>query len=65
MFMDDCTQMSWVYFLKHKFEVFDVFIKFYHMILTQFQTQPQILLSDNGGKHVNLNMKKNLFQTMA
>ena len=36
LFVDDCTRMSWVYFLKHKSEVFDVFVKFYHMILTQF-----------------------------
>ena len=36
LFVDDCTQMSWVYFLKHKSEVFDVFVKLYHMVLTQF-----------------------------
>ena len=25
LFVEDCTRMSWVYFLKHKSEVFDVF----------------------------------------
>ena len=27
IFLDDCTRMSWVYFLKHKSEVFSVFLK--------------------------------------
>ena len=25
LFVDDCTRMSWIYFLKHKSEVFSVF----------------------------------------
>ena len=56
--MDDCTRMSWIYFLKHKSEVCNVFVKFYNMIMTQFQTNPQILSSDNGGEYVNLDMKQ-------
>ena len=48
-FIDDCTRMCWIYFLKHKSEVFDVFVKFYNTIVTQFKTKPQILRSDNGG----------------
>lgn len=58
MFMDDYTQMSWVDILTYKSEVSDVFVKFYHIILTQFQTKPQLLRTDNGGEYVNLNMKK-------
>ena len=57
LFVDDCTNMSYVYLLKHKYEVFDVFVTFYNMIVTQFQTQPQILRFDNKGEYVNLNMK--------
>ena len=34
LFVDDCTQMSWVYCLKYKYDVLDVFDKFHHMILT-------------------------------
>ena len=49
LFVNDCTRMSCVYFLKHKSEVFDVFVKFYNMIITQLQAQSQILRSDNGG----------------
>ncbi|XP_057518458.1 uncharacterized protein LOC130799377 [Amaranthus tricolor] len=51
IFIDDCTRMSWLYFLKHKSEVFDVFVTFYNMIFTQFHTHPQILRSDNGGEY--------------
>ena len=50
--------MSWVYFLKNKSEVYDVFINFYNMICTQFAAQPQILRSDNGGEYINLDMKQ-------
>ena len=57
LLVDDCTCMSWEYFLKHKFEIFDVFVKFYNMLITQFQTQPQIFRSDNGWKYINLDMK--------
>ena len=38
LFVDDCTSMGWIYFPKHKSHVFDVFVKFYNMIVTQFQT---------------------------
>ena len=50
--------MSWVYFLKHKSEVFDVFVKFCNMILAQFYTHIQILCYDNGGEYVSLTMKQ-------
>ena len=47
LFIDDRVRMSWVYFLKHKSKVFDAFVKFYNMIVTQFQTKPQILGFEN------------------
>ena len=55
--VDDCTLMCWVYFLKHKSEVFDVFVKFYNMILFQFHAQLKILRSDNDGEYISLIMK--------
>ena len=57
LFVDDCTRMSWIYYLKYKFEVFDVFVKFYNMILTQFHTRLNILRSGNGGEYVSHAMK--------
>ena len=43
IFVDDCTHISWVYFLKQKSKVYVVFVKFYNMLQTQFEAQPQIL----------------------
>ena len=57
VFLDDRTRMSWIYFLKHKSEVFDVFVNFYNMIPTQFHTSLKILRSDNGGEYVSHKMK--------
>ena len=45
--------MCWIYFVKQKFEVCDVFIKFYKMILTQFQKEIWILRTNNGGEYIN------------
>ena len=58
LFVDDCTRMCWDYFSKHKSGVFDVFGKFYYMILTQFHSQIKILRSDNGGEYVSLVIKQ-------
>ena len=45
--------MTWIYFLKHKFEVFDKFATFFKLIQTQFHTTIQTLMSDNGREFVN------------
>ncbi|KAK1419961.1 hypothetical protein QVD17_29426 [Tagetes erecta] len=58
LFVDDCTRMTWIYFLKHKSEVFDKFTMFYNMIQTQFKTNIQTLRSDNGGEFINNHMKQ-------
>ena len=49
LFVNDCTRMCWVFFLKHKSEVFSDLVTFYKMRQTQFHAQPQILRFDNGG----------------
>ena len=61
-FIDGCTRMCWIYFLKNKSEVFDVFVKFYNLIVTQFHAKPKILRSDNGGEYMNKQME-NFFTT--
>ena len=58
LFIDDCTRMTWVYFLKKKSDVFSKFTEFYKMIQTQFQKNIKILRSDNGGEFVNTQMKQ-------
>lgn len=53
IFVDDCTRMTWLYLLKRKDEVFDVFQSFYIMIQTQFSVKIKALRTDNGGEYVN------------
>ena len=48
--------MSWIYFLKHKSEVFKVFIDFDNMICTQLKAQPRIFRTNNGREYVNSDM---------
>lgn len=52
-FVDDCTRMTWLYLMKHKDDVFDIFRTFHTMIQTQFSANAQILRSDNGGEYIN------------
>lgn len=52
-FIDDHTRITWVYLLKEKSDVSSVFIKFYNMITTQFDTKIQIFRSDNGREFFN------------
>ena len=58
LFVDHCTRMTWVFFLKQKSEVFDKFVSFYNLIQTQLQKQIQVLKSDNGGEFINNAMKQ-------
>ena len=48
-FVDDCTRVTWVYLLKHKSDVCNVFRSFHYMIITQFNTHIKVIRSDNGG----------------
>jgi transposase InsO family protein len=59
-FVDDCTRVTWVYLLKHKSDVYDVFRSFYQMIVTQFNTCIKVIRSDNGGEY----FKKELMEFM-
>jgi hypothetical protein len=52
-FVDDCTRMTWLYLLKRKDEVFDVFQAFHAMIQNQFSAKIHILRSDNEGEYMN------------
>jgi hypothetical protein len=42
-FVDDCTRMTWLYLLKCKYEVFDVFRMVHAMVHNQFSTKIRIL----------------------
>ena len=46
-FVDDHTRLTWIFLMKEKSEVGQIFQNFNLMIQTQFQTKIQILKSDN------------------
>ena len=62
-FVDDCTRMTWLYLLKHKSDVCNVFQVFHKMISTQFNTPIKIVRFDNGGEYYKnelTNFKKSI-----
>jgi transposase InsO family protein len=61
-FVDDCTRMTWLYVMKHKHDVFNIFQMFHTLIQTQFSAKIRILRSDNGGEYVNQEFNR-YFQT--
>lgn len=50
LFVDDYTHMSWIYFLKHKSEVFVIFKKYKALVETQSGSKIKMLRSDGGGE---------------
>ena len=50
-FIDDFSRYCWVYFLKHKSEVFDLFKVFKSLVENQSGRKIKILKSDNGGEY--------------
>jgi len=57
-FIDDCIQVTWIFLMKEKFEVFNLFVRFFCMIKTQFGKSIKRLCSDNGREYVNHDMSK-------
>eukprot|EP00253_Pinus_taeda_P001647 PITA_01647 len=54
-FIDDFSRRTWVYFLKLKSEVFNIFLAFKAFVEKQSGHQILKLRSDNGGEYVNNN----------
>ena len=52
-FIDDYSRHTWVFFLKLKSEVFDMFLAYKALVEKQFGSHILKLRPDNGGKHVN------------
>ncbi|KAG8492529.1 hypothetical protein CXB51_009791 [Gossypium anomalum] len=53
LFIDDCTIYCWVYFLKHKSEVAEVFIKFKAVVETETGCKIKTIRSDNGTEYTS------------
>jgi hypothetical protein len=52
-FIDDCTRVTWIYLLKNKSDVSNVFPNFYNMIKTQFDVRIKRFRSDNAKYYFN------------
>jgi hypothetical protein len=52
-FIDDFSKRTWVYFLKLKSEVFNMFLAFKAFVEKQSGHQLQMLRTNNGGEYVN------------
>ncbi|KAM1739403.1 hypothetical protein ACFX11_015127 [Malus domestica] len=57
-FIDDCTRMCWIYFLRNKSEVFDIFKKFRATVELQSGYQLKKLRSDRGGEYTSTEFRK-------
>lgn len=57
IFVDDCTRMTWLYLMKQKDEVLNIFETFHAMVCTQYGATIKVLRSDNGGEYVNKHLK--------
>ena len=53
IFVDDCTRMTWLYLMKRKDDVFDIFKSFHAMIQTQFSSKIQVLLTEESMSIIN------------
>ena len=54
-FIDYCTRMTWLCYMKTKDEVNLLFQNFHKMIETQYNTKLQVLRSDNDGEYQSFN----------
>ena len=50
LFVDDFSRYCWVYFLKHKSEVAEIFIRFKTAVERETECKLKMLRSDNGGE---------------
>ena len=57
-FIDDHTRMCWIYFMKVKFEVADIFYKFKGWVENQSRCKMQVIKVDNGIEYTFENFDK-------
>ncbi|CAD7082972.1 unnamed protein product [Hermetia illucens] len=60
IFKDDASGFRYVYFMKHKSDVFDIFQKYEKLINNKFGKPMKILRTDNGREYCNFEMKRYL-----
>nr|XP_028952455.1 uncharacterized protein LOC114822291 [Malus domestica] len=57
-FIDDCTRMCWIYFLRHKSEVLNVFKRFKATVELQSEYKLKKLRSDRGGEYTSMEFNR-------
>ncbi|KAM2961184.1 hypothetical protein FF1_030791 [Malus domestica] len=57
-FIDDCTRMCWIYFLRHKSEVLNVFKRFKATVELQSGYKLKKLRSDRGGEYTSMEFNR-------
>ncbi|RDX71652.1 hypothetical protein CR513_48974, partial [Mucuna pruriens] len=57
-FIDDCTYLTWIFLMKHKYEVCQIFVNFFCLVKNQFNKSIKRLWSDNGIEFLNLEFSK-------
>ncbi|KAA3470300.1 pleiotropic drug resistance protein 3-like [Gossypium australe] len=53
LFIHDYSRFCWVYFMKHKFEVANIFFKFKAMVENQTTCKLKMIRSNNGTKYTS------------
>lgn len=51
--IDDYSECSWIYFIKHKSEVFDMFLAYKSLVKKDYIHHILKFRSDSGGEYVN------------
>ena len=61
-FIDDNTHFTWIYVLKHKYEVFQQFLKWKAMVEKSSRYKMKVLRTDNGGEFTSTEFQEYLQQ---
>jgi histone deacetylase 1/2 len=59
-FIDDFSKFSWIYILKKKSDVFQIFCNFQQLVERQFDKKILVVQSDWGGEYEKLNSFKQI-----
>ena len=55
-FVDDCSRYTWIYLMRHRSELFQIYTDFTNMIQTQFQKRIKVFRSDGAREYLSLSM---------
>jgi hypothetical protein len=53
IFVDDHSRYTWLYFMKHRSQLYSIYQSFTRMVHTQFSTSIKIFRSDSGGEYLS------------